>query len=602
MANFFDGDLSKYTGGGNTQSSDQSTSAATTPAVTAPNFFDSDIAKYTNPSADTPTTATGIAKNVAAATAEDIPAGLINFATDPGGTLLRLPVVAGGTAYDALAHATGWFPPMSPELRNTLYGLPEPGQPASTDDVGIGTRVMSAIDKMVLPPDRSATTLPATPIESAARRFVGAAGTVATLGPGGFLAPAVAGTTAAITPAVTDQVPDWLKPGTDLALNTIPQLALGAFNLNRGSSSVDPADAATVKMAGDQGVNFNATDITPGSQYRTPASAQSGLDDWEGLIVKSLGEDPNTPDLLSRNRVTPTVMGNTATSAGDVFNDVASRTNISPQETNGIITKLANIDGNLDLENLTDAQKATIRRNIDLVQNAAAKGNGTISGSDYQTLTRTGTPIDRLAGNSDPNVAAIGMQIKHAIDDGFQASATPEDQAALTQVRQQWRLMKTVQPLVAEAQGANIDPGKFVTRAVAASQKLDGSTGGMAYTGGGQIGDLTRMASVLRRAPTPVQPSVMRDLSTPAVGTALLAEHHPALAAGLQAGKAVWNQLAGAYMRSNFNTQSVINNALYQPSFLNRVNTGNISSALANQFAPQQQPIPEITVRPQPQP
>jgi hypothetical protein len=386
---------------------------------------------------------------------------------------------------------------------------------------------------------------------------------------------------------VTDQVPDWLKPGTDLALNTIPQLALGAFN--RGSTSVDPADAATVQMARDQGVPFNATDITAGSQFRTPASAQAGLDGFQGLIVKSLGEDPNTPDLLSRNRVTPTVMDNTATRVGQGMDDVASRTTINPQETNGIITKLANIDGNLDLENLTDAQKATIRRNIDLVQNAAANGNGSISGSDYQGLTRTNTPIDKLASNSDPNVAAIGMQIKHAIDDGFQASATPEDRAALTQLRQQWRLMKTVQPLVAEAQGANIDPGKFVTRAVAASQKLDGSTGGMAYTGGGQIGDLTRMASVLRRAPTPVQPSLMADLLHPPGGAASYAVE-PKGAAALHGASVIWNQLAGPYLRSNFNTQQVINNALYRPTPLGGLRTGYITGSTANQFAPQQQP------------
>jgi hypothetical protein len=181
------------------------------------------------------------------------------------------------------------------------------------------------------------------------------------------------------------------------------------------------------------------------------------------------------------------------------------------------------------------------------------------------------------------------MQIKHAIDDGFQASATPEDQAALTQLRQQWRLMKTVQPLVAEAQGANIDPGKFVTRAVAASQKLDGSTGGMAYTGGGQIGDLTRMASVLRRAPTPVQPSLMADLLHPPGGAASYAVE-PKGAAALHAASVVWNQLAGPYLRSNFNTQQVINNALYRPTLLGGLRTGAVSSAVANQFAPQQQP------------
>ena len=159
------------------------------------------------------TTWRGVAKNAAAATAEDVPAGLMNFAADPGGTLLHPLVVAGGTAYDAVAPYLG-LPRMSPDLRSALYDLPPPvnsgGTPApapSPDlppgvadyvnkyatppgqtpppDLPIGTRVMNAVDAAVLPPERSATTLPATPPEAMVRRGVGAAATVATMGPGG---------------------------------------------------------------------------------------------------------------------------------------------------------------------------------------------------------------------------------------------------------------------------------------------------------------------------------------------------------------------------------------------------------------------------------
>ena len=71
----------------------------------------------------TQTTYTGVAKNAAAALAEDVPAGLMNFAADPGGTLLHPLVVAGGTAYDAAAPYLG-LPRMSPDLRSALYDLP----------------------------------------------------------------------------------------------------------------------------------------------------------------------------------------------------------------------------------------------------------------------------------------------------------------------------------------------------------------------------------------------------------------------------------------------------------------------------------------------
>ena len=72
------------------------------------------------------------------------------------------------------------------------------------------------------------------------------------------------------------------------------------------------------------------------------------------------------------------------------------------------------------------------------------------------------TPLDKLGEQqrSERRVRLHATQVR-AFDDGFQASASPADQAALNQLRYQWRLMKTVQPLAEDAQGANIDPGDF---------------------------------------------------------------------------------------------------------------------------------------------
>jgi hypothetical protein len=532
------------------------------------------------------TTQRGVAKNVGAGLAFDAPAGIINFASDLGANLLHPLVVGLGTGYDAIAPSLG-LPRMTPGQRADLYGQPQPGQTQlPPEQQPIGTRAVNAADAAI--PGQTAATLPATPIEAGARRFAGAAETVATLGPGGAIAPVVAGVSAAVAPEIAKHVPDWAQTGTELAVNAIPQIAAGA-GASRGSPTVDAADAATVQLARDKfGIPLNATDITPGSQFRTPASVQASVDGLQGNIVKEMGEDPNTPDLASRNRITTGpggVMDRTATRVGQVFDDVANRTDINPTETNTAVTKLANIDHTLDLENLTDAQKAMIRRNIDLVQDAAVRGNGSISGADYQGLTKNGTPIDRLASNSDPNVAAIGMQIKSAIDDGFQASASPADQAALTQARYQWRLMKTVQPLVERAQGANIDPGAFASRAVAASRKLDGSTGGIAYTGGGTIGELARIGDVISRGPTPVQPSIVGDiLHPPAGGLGYLSPEHWGAEAALHGAQVVGKQIAGPYLRSGFNAQQVINNALYRPTLFGGAALGGVGGVAANQL------------------
>ena len=239
-------------------------------------------------------------------------------------------------------------------------------------------------------------------------------------------------------------------------------------------------------------------------------------------------------------------MDRTTTRVGQGFDDVASRTNITPDETNNIITNLANIDGNLDLTaEITPADKAVIRRNIDLIQNAAAKGNGTISGADYQALTKYKADIDRLASNGDPNVAAVGMQIKHVLDDGFQASASEADKAALTNLRYQWRLMKTVQPLAEKAQGASIDPGNFPTglspRRASWTAQPEAS-----LIPAAAIGELGRIGRVIGRGPEPVSPSLVGDIMHPPGGP-LGYMMDPKLAGAAHAAQVVGNQIAGPY-------------------------------------------------------
>ena len=146
--------------------------------------------------------------------------------------------------------------------------------------------------------------------------------------------------------------------------------------------------------------------------------------------------------------------------------------------------------------------------------------------------------------------------------------------------------MKTVQPLAEKAQGANIDPGEFASRVVAASRKLDGSTGGIAYTGGGTIGELGKIGNLLSRAPAPVEPSLTRDMLHPSLGGLFFAERYPALAAGLHAVQVGAKQLAGPYQRSGFNLDQVLNNALYRPSLLGGTLQGGVGGVALNQFMP----------------
>ena len=285
-----------------------------------------------------------------------------------------------------------------------------------------------------------------------------------------------------------------------------------------------------------------------------------------------------------------------------MFDDVASRTNVNPAETNNVITELANIDGGLDPdggENLTDTQKALIRRNIDLVQNfpppmATAPVNGADISGD---LTRTrGRPSTSWRATAIKTSRPVGMQIKSALDDGFQASASPADQAALTQIlRYQWRLMKTRAAAGGESAGAPtlIDPGEFASRVVAASRKLDGSTGGIAYTGDGTIGELGKIAGVYSRSgPRLSGGTIICDeghassITLGGLGSLagqFILSSRPRVACPCRSAE---NNSPGHTNRSGFNlAQSVLNNALYRPSLLGETITGRSPAASPLQSA-----------------
>ena len=176
------------------------------------------------------------------------------------------------------------------------YATP-PGQ-TPPPDLPIGTRVMNAVDAAVLPPDRSATTLPATHDEAMVRRGVGAAATVATMGPGGLLAPAVAGVSAAVAPEIAKiRRRTGRNPGGNWPSTRSLQMSTGAA-ASRAGPTVDAADASTMQLARDKfQIPLNATRPSRRGQAtarRHPCRLRSMA--CNETSSPKMGENPNTPD------------------------------------------------------------------------------------------------------------------------------------------------------------------------------------------------------------------------------------------------------------------------------------------------------------------
>jgi len=281
---------------------------------------------------------------------------------------------------------------------------------------------------------------------------------------------------------------------------------------------IDPSKLTTnpsYKLAADQGGKLPFSGVDETAQRRQ----------WQGAVAKLFGEDTD-------KGITYDVMGRAGKRIGGVFDDVANRTTI--QGGAPLQGDLANIAMEMPQYGLTEAQKTPIKAQFQNVLNAFKDGNGQISGKAYQNLTQTGGPLDTVIGSDDPTVAAFGMKIKNALDGAFQRSAAPEDQAALTEARKQYRVLKTVQPLV-EQRGAmgDVNPSGFQQRVIEQSKRFDPSTGGFAYTGGGDVGDLANIGKLFF-SPSPDSGTAMRNLVLG--GGAVGAVTNPLIAAKIAAG------------------------------------------------------------------
>jgi hypothetical protein len=346
---------------------------------------------------------------------------------------------------------------------------------------------------------------------------------------------------------VGDSITSGAKAGAVLG----PALGVVGDAAGAAIGRVSPEVAQLAKLARDQyGIPLSAPQISTNSMVKIAsdqlgkmpfsgaAPAQAATQKaWQKAVISQMGENADT--------ASPQVMSRAASRIGQVFDDVASRTNVKVDTP--MLNDLAIVEANARKSPLGSEGQSAIKAQIDNVMDTAAKGNGTITGDAYQQLTHAGSPLQRAEQAGDPNVRFYAGQVRDALDSAFQRSAASGDQAALTQARSQYRSMKTIEDMAEKSPDGNLSPSLLMGAVRSQSSKFDGSTSGMAYTGGGPLGDLARIGQQFLK-PQPNSGTADRLLANSLVGNGagLAAFAHPIGAvAGLTA-----NRLAGSILRS----------------------------------------------------
>jgi len=318
--------------------------------------------------------------------------------------------------------------------------------------------------------------------------------------------------------------------------------ALGAGNVSPEVASVaKDAQALGVPVYGGQISSNPMVRVANSVVNKLPLSgagpaAEAQQTAINRAIAASMGQDAN--------KLTPAVMDAAKRDTGKLFDEVASKVNI--QADNQLLGDLGKIQS--DVQFLPAAEQGMINSHLTNVLEAAANGDGAISGKTYQALTAKGAPLDRAMQSGDPNVRYYAGQVRNALDDALSRSTPPDLTDKLTKARLQWKAMKTVEDLAEKSPTGDISPASLMTPVR------------QSYGGGGDLGmaynttppplvQLARLGQVIKEPPssgTAERLAVMNQLWNPLAWAPMTAS--------LGAGKAL-----GAGLRSEAFSNMLLN-------------------------------------------
>jgi hypothetical protein len=293
---------------------------------------------------------------------------------------------------------------------------------------------------------------------------------------GAVAGPAIGGLTSAV---------DTLLGKTGGVRPDVAQLAQTATNppysvpLNVAELSSNP----TMRIAGSQ-----AARLPYSGAGAFDLSSQRAV---QGNLIREMGE--------TGTQFTPKLMSGAADRIGTGIDDIAKRTTVSAVPAApgapSLYDDIVSIGQDMPRYGFTNTNPETAKvkgaiqevlSNID--------PNGNMPGTAYRSLTETKSPLAMLSNAPDGTTAWFGDRLQRAVQQAFQRSAAPGDADALRQLLYQYRVMKTVQPLAAESTTGDISMSKLMPQIARQSDRYDPANAGVAYTGGGALGDIGRIA------------------------------------------------------------------------------------------------------------
>jgi hypothetical protein len=360
--------------------------------------------------------------------------------------------------------------------------------------------------------------------------------------------------------------------------------AAGSAVGNRIAPGVDSATAKLAQLAHDKfGITLDADQITNSPLVRK-VSAMMNLNPINNHLARDATQRGQFTRAVGRtfgadsDSLTPEVMQGAKDRLGAQFDQIAARNPVHVDD--NMLGDFAQIESEAQ-QALPQGEFTPIAKQLDNVITQASKNGDTLTGEQYQALTRKGSPLDVASNSANPNIRHYAIQIRGALDDALERSAGPEDVKALQSARLQYKNMKTVEPLVSKSADNQITPALLNNR-VSVNFK------NRAYQGAGDLDELAQIGTRFLNPPhtsgTPEGIRAQRLLEgagaggalSLAVGGHLLGYGNLGDLAGL--GLFAGRRVAGA--GTNAIIKRVIQSEAYKNRLLNGAVDGDISSSV----------------------
>lgn len=270
----------------------------------------------------------------------------------------------------------------------------------------------------------------------------------------------------------------------------------GALGAARAAISSPTAEtAALAQKASSMGIPLKASQISDSTPLKIldsvtskiPFSGAKGFQNqqqeaFNQAVSRTIGEDAN--------KITPEVFARARDRIGSEFDRLTSNNSVP-------------IDSNL-MSNLRDVMQeaaasfgpdaaSMVNAHVNRLINQSV--NGVIPGRVLQSVDSSLGRAMRLGGE---NSVPLG-DLQETLRDALQQNIRPEDVQAWNTARQQWRDLKTIEPLVASSTTGDIPGAQLMGRVTANSS----GKGAMARGARGDLGDLAQIGKQFMRDPIP---------------------------------------------------------------------------------------------------